>query len=50
MTIEPDTSLSVGDRDFGGLGILMVKKMASDLSYVYEDGYNVFTVTIKIDA
>ena len=50
MTIEPDTSLSVGDRDLGGLGILMVKKMSSDLSYVYENGYNVLTVTIQIEA
>lgn len=49
MLQEPDTSLSVEERDFGGLGIFMVRKMASDLSYVYEDGYNVLTVTIKND-
>ena len=36
-------------RELGGLGLLMVKKMSSDLAYVYEDGYNVLTVTIKID-
>ena len=46
---EPDVTLSAEERELGGLGLLMVKKMASDLSYVYEDGYNVLTVTIKID-
>ena len=47
---EPDVTLPAEERELGGLGLLMVKKMASDLSYVYEDGYNVFTVTINIDA
>ena len=47
---EPDVTLSLEEREFGGLGILMVKKMASDLSYEYVDGYNVLTVTIKIDS
>lgn len=46
---DPDVSLPLEDREVGGLGILMVKKMASDLSYVYEDGFNVLTVTIRID-
>ena len=45
----PDVTLSLEEREPGGLGLLMVKKMASELSYVYEDGYNVLTVTIKID-
>jgi hypothetical protein len=47
--IKVDTSLSVEDRDFGGLGILMVKEMSSNLSYVHENGYNVLTVTMQID-
>ena len=46
MLSDPDVTLSAEERDFGGLGIFMVKKMASDLSYVYEDGYNMLTVTI----
>ena len=51
LTLQaPDVSLPLEEREFGGLGILMVKKMASELSYVYEDGYNVLTVTIKIDS
>ena len=47
---EPDVTLSAEDREVGGLGLLMVKKMASELSYVYEDGCNVFTVTLKTEA
>jgi sigma-B regulation protein RsbU (phosphoserine phosphatase) len=50
MLAEPDTSLSAEERDPGGLGILMVKKMSSDLSSAYEDGCNALTVTIKLDA
>ena len=46
---EPDVTIPLDERELGGLGLLMVKKMSSDLSYVYEDGYNVLTVTIKID-
>ena len=37
------------EREAGGVGLIMVKKMASDLSYVYEDGHNLLTVTINID-
>ncbi len=47
---EPDVTLSLEERELGGLGLLMVKKMATDLSYAYEDGYNVLTVTIKTEA
>ena len=49
-TQEPDVTIPLDEREVGGLGLLMVKKMSSDLSYVYEDGYNVLTVTIKIDS
>ena len=45
---EPKVTAALEEREPGGLGLLMVKKMASDLSYAYEDGYNVLTVTIKI--
>lgn len=48
-SLKPDTTLSVEDRNFGGLGILMVKEMSSNLSYVHENGYNVLTVTMQID-
>jgi sigma-B regulation protein RsbU (phosphoserine phosphatase) len=46
---EPDLTLALEERELGGLGILMVRKMASELSYAYEDGCNRLTVTIRFD-
>ena len=45
---DADITLSAEERQIGGLGIFMVKKMASDISYAYEDESNVLTVTIAI--
>jgi anti-sigma regulatory factor (Ser/Thr protein kinase) len=45
---DPDIEASLEERRPGGLGLLMVKKMSSDLAYVYEDKYNVLTVTIGL--
>lgn len=47
---EPDVTLSAEERELGGLGLLMVKKMTSDLSYAYNDGHNVLTVAINTDS
>ena len=47
---EPDVAAPAEERELGGLGILMVKNMASELSYAYEDGYNVLTVTVAIES
>lgn len=41
---DPDTSLDAVSRPIGGLGILMVKKMASSLAYDRVNGRNVLTV------
>ena len=43
-TPDPDISLSAEERDFGGLGIYMVKKTMDSVDYVYRDGRNVLTV------
>lgn len=40
---DPDTSLSADERQIGGLGIFMVKKMMDEVSYEYVDGHNSFT-------
>ena len=50
LGIIPKASLSADERELGGLGIFMVRKMASELSYSYEDGCNVLTVTVSTDA
>lgn len=41
---EPDITLSAEERDIGGLGIFMVKKMAASIHYENTDGKNVLTV------
>lgn len=45
---DPDTSLSAEEREIGGLGIFMVKKIMDEVSYEYKDGLNILTVTKKI--
>lgn len=40
---EPDISKPTKERDVGGLGILIVKKIADSLSYKYKDECNVLT-------
>ncbi len=44
---DPDTTLSVEDRDIGGLGIFMVKKSMDTVEYEYHDGINILTLTKK---
>ncbi len=47
-TEEPDTSLSAEERQAGGLGIFLVKKMMDKVVYEYRDGHNVLTVRKEI--
>ncbi len=45
---DPDISLSVEEREIGGLGIFMAKKIMDTMNYKYENGQNVLTMTKKI--
>ena len=45
---EPDTTLSAEEREIGGLGIFMVKKMAESMEYEYTDDKNVLTLVIAL--
>ena len=45
---EPDVTASVEDRDIGGLGIFMVRKIMDDVEYMYKDGQNVLTLSMKV--
>ncbi len=47
---DPDITLSAEEREKGGLGILMIKKMMDTVSYCYENNENVLTITKKIDS
>ena len=45
---DPDINLSAEERDIGGLGIFMVKKLAQNVEYKYEDNKNILKVVISI--
>lgn len=42
---DPDTSLSLDEREIGGLGIYLVKKSMDDVTYEYKDGRNILRIT-----
>jgi len=41
---DPDVTLPADEREIGGLGIFMVKKLMDDVVYRYEDGKNILTI------
>ena len=45
---EPDTTLSAEERQIGGLGIFMVKKMTESMEYEYKEDKNVLTLVIAL--
>ena len=49
MNKEPDIHAALQDRDIGGLGIFMVRKMAESTEYEYRDHMNRLTLIMKQD-
>jgi len=45
---DPDLTLSVEERQIGGLGIFLCKQMMDSVSYKYEDGCNKLLMTKKV--
>lgn len=45
---DPDLTLSAENREIGGLGIFLCKKMMDTIQYRYENGNNVLTMTKKV--
>ena len=41
---DPNITASSEEREIGGLGIFMVKKIMDNVKYVYKDGYNILTL------
>ena len=41
---DPDTTLSLEERQIGGLGIFIVKKTMDAVNYEYKDGKNILTI------
>ena len=50
MNKEPDIHAALEDREIGGLGIFMVKRMVEHADYEYKDHMNKLTLTMKSDA
>ncbi|MCI1721880.1 MAG: ATP-binding protein [Lachnospiraceae bacterium] len=44
---DANIMLSAEEREIGGLGILMVKRIMDEVAYSYEGGKNCFTMTKK---
>ena len=41
---DPDVTLSAEEREIGGLGIFLTKKLMDDIAYEYKDGQNILTL------
>ena len=45
---NPDISVDIKDREIGGLGIYIIKKLADNISYERIDNTNILKVFIKL--
>lgn len=45
---EEDILAAAQEREAGGLGILLVRKNMDEVTYSYEDGRNILTITKKL--
>ncbi len=41
---DPDVTLSAEERNIGGLGVFLTKKLTDDVRYEYRDGQNILTM------
>ena len=49
LHIDPDTHAAIEDRPIGGLGLVIVKRLADRVTYTRENGRNVLTILKKIE-
>jgi anti-sigma regulatory factor (Ser/Thr protein kinase) len=47
---EVDTTLPLGERRAGGLGLHLVRKLAEDIDYRHQGGNATITVTVRLEA
>ncbi len=45
---DPDVTRPADEREIGGLGIFMTKKLMDDVIYEYRDGHNILTLKKKL--
>ena len=48
MTLAVDTTLSVEERQIGGLGIYLVRELMDSINYEREDGKNILTLIKRV--
>ena len=44
---DPDTGATLDEREIGGLGVFLIRKVTDDASYHFEDGKNILTLVKK---
>ena len=45
---DPDVTLPAEERDIGGLGVFLTKKLMDEVLYERTDGYNILTIRKKL--
>lgn len=45
---DPDVTLSAEERDIGGLGVFLTKRIMDDVSYEYRNGQNILQIKKKV--
>ncbi len=45
---DPDVTLPVSEREIGGLGVFITKKVTDGISYEYRDGKNILQIKKKL--
>jgi serine/threonine-protein kinase RsbW len=45
---EPDTTLDIEERQIGGIGVFLMKKLTDDLRYRYEDNKNTLELVVNL--
>ena len=45
---DPDITLGTEQRQIGGLGVFMTKKLMDEVSYEYRDGKNILTLKKRL--
>ena len=48
MNLNPDITVNAEEREVGGLGVLIVKKLMDNVIYEYKNGVNILTITKNI--
>lgn len=46
---DPDITLSASEREIGGLGLYLVKKIMEEVTYEYLDGKNILTIQDSLE-